>query len=561
MALVFCLLFSMVIWSNGARAQNLHGDSNPFVTQAIIGSSPMLAIENNGTGTASFKFGNSGSDPLELNAQVPSQNLVLVISLSGIVPNVENLNASNALNVIGGSFASAFSWTYDLTANAFQGIQNRTIGGLTMADVTNEGLITIGYKVFQNSTPADPKNGFSVNIVAPSYANSNSLSDDLLSTYTWTEACALATPSLTTHNSTCAEPYIGIMVNSPQGEGLTYSINGKDYQASVSFFGLEPGTYQVTVKSSIGCISAPSEVVVRAQETIILATDDIGTVVNGYVGGTSVTDILSNDILTCGAATMGTVNLTMISSSSPKVRLVGSSVVVDKETPTGFYEIVYQICDKLNPGNCATATITVPVQNSGPAFLIDAIDDSGKVLGSTGGIAVRNVLANDKLGQAFVDSTKVNLTFISSTNPKITMQGVAVVVAENTPAGTYALVYQISEKLNPTNSDQANVIVIVESASGTDPIADIASFNLNLHNYPNPFSYQTTIAFELPEAGTAILKVYDMVGQEVGQIDQTEFNRGTNQVVWKSATAQKGMYILRMEYKGRITAKTISKVN
>jgi hypothetical protein len=561
MALVFSLLISVVIWGNGAHAQDIRGDYNPFVTQAIIGSVPMIAVENNGTGTASFKFGNSGSDPLIWNDQVPSQNLVLVISLSRIVPNVENLNATNALNAIGGTFASAFSWTYDLSTNAFQGKQNRTIGGLAMADVSNEGIITIAYKVVENSTVADPKDGFSVNIVAPSYASSNSMSDDLVSTYTWTEACTLAAPSLTPHNPTCTEPFSGILVNSPMGEGLTYSINGRDYQTSVSFFGLEPGTYQVTVKSSIGCISAPGTVVVSPLTPIILATDDIGTIVNGYVGGTSVTDILLNDILTCGAANIGAVNLTMISSSSPKVRLVGSSVVVDKETPTGFYEIVYQICDKLNPGNCATATVTIPVQNSGPAFLIDAFDDEGKVLGTTGGIAVRNVLANDKLGQAFVDPTKVNLTFISSTNPKITMQGEAVVVAENTPAGTYALVYQISEKLNPTNSDQANVIVIVESASGIDPITDIASFDLKLQNYPNPFSYQTTIAFELPEAGTAILKVYDMVGQEVGQIDQTEFNRGTNKVVWNSVTSQKGMYILRMVYKGRMTAKTITIVN
>jgi uncharacterized repeat protein (TIGR01451 family) len=370
-----------------------------------------------------------------------------------------------------------------------------------------------------------------------------------------------AVPVVTTTRPTCEQPVGSIQINSPLGVGLSYSINGTDYQTYTLFSGLEPGTYQVTVKTTTGCVSAPREAVVVALTPVILATDDIGTLVNGYVGGTSVTDILLNDILTCGIPNLGTVNLTMISSSSPKVRLVGSGVVVDRETPTGFYEVVYRICDKLNPGNCATATVTVPVQNSGPAFLIDAFDDAGKVLGTTGGIAVQNVLANDKLGQAFVDPAKVNLTFISSTNPKITMQGAAVVVAENTPAGTYALVYQISEKLNPTNSDQANVTVIVESSSGIDPNTNITSFDLNLQNYPNPFSYQTTIAFELPEAGTAILKVYDMVGQEVGQIDQTEFNRGMNKVVWNSVTIQKGMYILRMVYKGRMTAKTITIVN
>jgi hypothetical protein len=35
--------------------------------------------------------------------------------------------------------------------------------------------------------------------------------------------------------------------------------------------------------------------------------------------------------------------------------------VVPENTPAGSYTIVYQICDKLNPTNCDTATVTVNV--------------------------------------------------------------------------------------------------------------------------------------------------------------------------------------------------------
>ena len=559
LALALVLLFSAAFWGNGARAQNVRGNFNPFVTQAIIDNVPMLAAENNGTGTASFKLGNSGSDPLVWNSQLSSQNLVLVIALSKIVPNVENLTATSALSVIGGSFASAFTWSYDVSANTFQGTQNRTIAGLNLSDLSNEGLITIAYKVAQNSTTASPQNGFSVSLVAPSYANSNTVNDDVVSAYTWTEACTLAMPSFSTQLPTCDQPYGGIIVTAPWGDGLTYSINGKDYQSSTIFSGLEPGTYHLTVKSSIGCMSETKEVVVGALTPVIIATDDTGTMVNGYLGGISIDNILSNDILTCGFASIGTVNLTMVSSNSPKVRLVGSGIVVDPETPTGFYEVVYRICDKQHPENCSTATVTVPVLNSGPGFLMDAVDDSGKVLGTTGGIAVRNVLANDKLGPNPVDSTKVTLTFISSTSTKISLKGTAVVVAENTPAGTYALVYKVSENLNPTNSDEATVTIVVESASGITN--DLTSFDLNLNNYPNPFSYQTTIAFELPEPGTVIIRIYDVMGREVGQFDQTEFNQGTNHVVWNALNAQKGTYIVRMLYKGRVAAKTMTVIN
>ncbi len=47
-----------------------------------------------------------------------------------------------------------------------------------------------------------------------------------------------------------------LTVNSPTGAGLTYSINGIDYQASTVFSGLAEGSYSVTVMNSFGCSSA-----------------------------------------------------------------------------------------------------------------------------------------------------------------------------------------------------------------------------------------------------------------------------------------------------------------
>ena len=66
-------------------------------------------------------------------------------------------------------------------------------------------------------------------------------------------------------------------------------------------------------------------------------------------------------------------------------------------------------------------------------------------------------------GTAVVPSD-VNLTFISATNTGITLSGSNVIVAAGTPAGNYTLTYQICEKLNPTNCDQALVSVPVTAA-------------------------------------------------------------------------------------------------
>jgi len=89
------------------------------------------------------------------------------------------------------------------------------------------------------------------------------------------------------------------------------------------------------------------------------------------------------------------------------------------------------------------------------------------------------------------------------------------------------------------------------------PIID----NFNLNNFPNPFTYETTIVFDLPEKGEVILKIYDMTGREVGQIDQKEFNEGRNSVNWKSNSAQKGLYFLKMISNGNQASRIMLIVN
>ncbi|WP_297890479.1 gliding motility-associated C-terminal domain-containing protein, partial [uncultured Capnocytophaga sp.] len=50
------------------------------------------------------------------------------------------------------------------------------------------------------------------------------------------------------------------------------------------------------------------------------------------------------------------------------------TITVPNNTPAGTYSIVYQICEKLNPGNCSTATIVVTVVGT-PTTAPIAVDD------------------------------------------------------------------------------------------------------------------------------------------------------------------------------------------
>jgi flagellar hook assembly protein FlgD len=75
---------------------------------------------------------------------------------------------------------------------------------------------------------------------------------------------------------------------------------------------------------------------------------------------------------------------------------------------------------------------------------------------------------------------------------------------------------------------------------------NMAIENFNLNNFPNPFSYETTITFDLPAKAEVLIKLFDMAGKEVGQIDNQEYNQGRNYVTWRTNKVQKGMYILKL---------------
>ena len=197
---------------------------------------------------------------------------------------------------------------------------------------------------------------------------------------------------------------------------------------------------------------------------LVAAADPVGPV-DGAAGNPNAGNVLGNDTLNGQPVTIGQVDLTVPTPATPinggpvpTIDPATGNVVVPVGTPAGSYTITYQICEKLNPANCATATISVEVQP--PAIV--AVDDAATVA-STGGVAVANVLANDTLNGAPATVSNVTLSQVSTSNPNVTLDPAtgAVNVAAGTPAGSYTITYQICETLNPTNCHQASITITV----------------------------------------------------------------------------------------------------
>ncbi|MBI3192869.1 MAG: T9SS type A sorting domain-containing protein [Ignavibacteriae bacterium] len=71
-------------------------------------------------------------------------------------------------------------------------------------------------------------------------------------------------------------------------------------------------------------------------------------------------------------------------------------------------------------------------------------------------------------------------------------------------------------------------------------------------NYPNPFNPSTIIRFDLPEPSVVKLNVYNLLGQEVAILLNSEnFEAGSHQINFDAGTLSSGVYYYRL------TAETI----
>ena len=241
--------------------------------------------------------------------------------------------------------------------------------------------------------------------------------------------------------------------------------------------GTKSGTYYIgyricsTVASISVCDTATATVVVG--NPTITADPDTFTITTG----TSTKSVLDNDKIGTATATTNTVSISVVTGATPKQPGTNTptldsdgKVTVPNNTPAGTYTIVYQICDKLNSGNCATTTATVVVGN--PAITADP--DTFTI---TTGTSTKSVLDNDKIGTATATTNTVSISVVTGATPKqpgtntptLDSDG-KVTVPNNTPAGTYTIVYQICDKLNSGNCATTTATVVVGTTTPTAPV-------------------------------------------------------------------------------------------
>ncbi|RPD42222.1 discoidin domain-containing protein [Chitinophaga barathri] len=80
-----------------------------------------------------------------------------------------------------------------------------------------------------------------------------------------------------------------------------------------------------------------------------------------------------------------------------------------------------------------------------------------------------------------------------------------------------------------------------------------------LSNYPNPFSAETKIDFELKTAGQAKLAVYDLNGRVTAVLVNGHLTAGKHSVMFRCNEIPGGMYILQLQHGGRTITRKLQK--
>ncbi len=70
------------------------------------------------------------------------------------------------------------------------------------------------------------------------------------------------------------------------------------------------------------------------------------------------------------------------------------------------------------------------------------------------------------------------------------------------------------------------------------------AFELN-QNYPNPFNPSTTIQYSIPVRSHVVLKIYNVIGQEVAMIVNEQQEVGSKSVTFASDRLASGIYFYR----------------
>jgi protocatechuate 3,4-dioxygenase beta subunit len=119
-----------------------------------------------------------------------------------------------------------------------------------------------------------------------------------------------------------------------------------------------------------------------------------------------------------------------------------------------------------------------------------------------------------------------------------------------------------SATLNYSTADSttatASFILTPETVTGIVSSTPAVIQNYTLYqNYPNPFNPSTTISYFVPSAGKVVLKIYNILGDEVTTLVNGEQEAGTHRIVFNAANLASGVYFYQIRAGNFVATKKL----
>ncbi|MHA2172427.1 MAG: Kelch repeat-containing protein, partial [Candidatus Kariarchaeaceae archaeon] len=119
------------------------------------------------------------------------------------------------------------------------------------------------------------------------------------------------------------------------------------------------------------------------------------------------------------------------------------------------------------------------------------------------------------------------------------------------------LAKDLAESVNNQQMIAAGLVdegsIIFKTGDGSKDI-DITTYKL-FDNYPNPFNPNTTIVYQIPNAGFVTLKVYDMLGNNVVTLVNENKGIGQYNITFDASALSSGVYIYQLKVNDYLSTK------
>jgi len=247
-------------------------------------------------------------------------------------------------------------------------------------------------------------------------------------------------------------------------------------------------------------------------------------------------------------------------------------IPLNRDTTDNYFGIIYgDVSGNWHPSNrgftksiVATATMDIRLKDiygkSGDRILLPVHMDNGSDI-----FAMHFTLEYDPqvLKAVGASLTSFNEDFQIAYN--VLHGRIRVALAGGQPMAGSAVVVNLEFDVLETESTDATslleITAIVINEGSICANVQAAEFRMGVpvpeeyaldQNYPNPFNPETTIKYQLPEAGKVVLKIYNAIGQEIRTLVNEEKEAGYHDIRWdgmdnKGVRVSSGVYIYRLQ--------------